>query len=121
MQAINFFRNESEKIPYAAGQSIFHTEEMGEQMFAVIEGQVELIVGDTVVEIVKEGGFFGEMALIDTRPRSADARAHTDCVLACIDQKRFLFLVQNTPFFAIQVMQVMADRLRRQNQRLADD
>ncbi len=58
----------------------------------------------------------GEMALIDHLPRSASARATTDAKLVPIDQRRFLFLVQETPFFAIHVMKVMADRLRRMNE-----
>ena len=53
------------------------------------------------------------MALIDHSPRSATARAQTDCKVALIDERRFMFLVQETPFFALRVMGVMANRLRR--------
>ena len=52
------------------------------------------------------------MALIDTKPRSATATAVSACKLAPIDERRFLFLVQQTPFFALHVMRVMASRLR---------
>jgi CRP-like cAMP-binding protein len=62
---------------------------------------------------VHTGGIFGEMALIDHRERSADVIAKTDVRVAAIDQKRFLYLVRNHPFFAIEVMKVMTDRLRR--------
>ena len=55
---------------------------------------------------------FGEMALIDNSPRSLTAVAITDTTLATIDRHRFLFLVQETPTFAIDVMTVMAERLR---------
>ena len=55
----------------------------------------------------------GEMALIDNSPRSATVKAKTDCTLAVINQKRFMTLIQQTPYFAIQVMSVLADRLRR--------
>ena len=60
------------------------------------------------------GGIFGELALIDSSPRSAAAVAHTDCRLAVIGERRFIFLVQQTPYFALEVMSVMAQRLRRQ-------
>ena len=56
----------------------------------------------------------GELALIDRRPRSATAVAVTACVLAPIDEKQFQFMVQQTPFFALQVMRVLTERLRRQ-------
>ncbi|HEU5100134.1 MAG TPA: Crp/Fnr family transcriptional regulator [Roseiflexaceae bacterium] len=59
------------------------------------------------------GGIVGEMALIDDRPRSATAVAATDCRLVPIDERRFTFLVQQTPMFALAVMRVMAERLRR--------
>jgi CRP-like cAMP-binding protein len=53
------------------------------------------------------------MALIDRSPRSADAVAKTDCTLAVVTQRRFTFLVQETPFFAVDIMRVLAERLRR--------
>lgn len=66
-----------------------------------------------VVETLSAGGLFGEMALIDGSPRSATVRAKTLCELAPINEKNFLFLVHETPFFAIAVMRTLADRLRR--------
>jgi CRP/FNR family cyclic AMP-dependent transcriptional regulator len=59
------------------------------------------------------------MALIDQSPRSATAVAKTDCKLAPIDRRRFEFMVQQTPFFSLTVMKIMADRLRRTNSRIA--
>ena len=59
------------------------------------------------------GGVFGEMAIIDQEPRSATAKAKSNCKLALVNQKRFTLLVQQTPFFALQIMHILADRLRR--------
>jgi CRP-like cAMP-binding protein len=59
------------------------------------------------------------MALIDNSPRSATAIAKTDCKVVPLDQRRFQFLVQETPFFALQVMTIMATRLRHANSRMA--
>jgi CRP/FNR family transcriptional regulator, cyclic AMP receptor protein len=64
---------------------------------------------------VTAGGILGEMALISDDARSATARAIGECVVIPIDQKRFLFLVQQTPFFALKVMRVMCNRLRAMN------
>jgi CRP-like cAMP-binding protein len=53
------------------------------------------------------------MALIDGKTRSATAIAGTDCKIAVINEKRFLWLVEQTPRFALQMMQVITQRLRR--------
>jgi CRP/FNR family cyclic AMP-dependent transcriptional regulator len=101
--------------PFAAGQVIFTAGDPGDVMYAVKEGEVEVLVRDRVVETIGPGGILGEMALIDHSPRSASARAKTDCQLVPIDEARFKFMIQQTPFFAIEVMRVMTRRLRHMN------
>ena len=69
-----------------------------------------------LIETVGSGGIVGEMGLIDKTARSGSAIAKTDCKLVPLDETRFKIYVHNTPFFAIQVMRVMADRLRRMDE-----
>jgi len=96
------------------GQPIFIEGDVGDVMYAVVEGAVNIVRKEQVLETIGEGGIFGELALLDERPRSASAiAATTNCKVAVIDLKRFSVLVQQTPFFAIEVMRVMAERLRR--------
>ena len=102
----------------AAGEAIFSAYDMGAEMYVVLEGEVELTIGSTVLEALGPGEPFGEMALIDQAPRTATAIAKTPCKLVVISEKRFLFLVQQSPVFALQIMKVMADRLRKMNARL---
>ena len=113
MQLSHLFRNTEFFIPYKAGDTVFKEGEPGDQMYVVLEGEVDIIVHERVVETVGVDNFLGEMALIDERPRSATAVAKTDCKLAPINQNRFKFLVQQTPHFALHLMQGMAERLRR--------
>jgi CRP-like cAMP-binding protein len=87
-------------------------------MYVVVQGEVEIWVGPVLAETVTSGGVFGEMALIDQHPRSADAIAQSDCKVVPLDQKGFEYLVSETPFFALQVMGIMAERLRHANQRI---
>lgn len=87
-------------------------------MFAIVEGEVEIRLNGKTVEVCKAGSIVGEMALIDSQPRSATAIAKTDCKLASVDEKRFLFLVQQTPLFALQVMRIMTERLRHMNEQV---
>ena len=110
---INIFTNASNAQPFEAGQIIFKEGDAGETMFAVAEGRVDVIVGGTVVETVEEGGIIGEMALIDSGPRSATAVAATPRSSSPSTGTQFTFLVQEHPTFALQVMKIMAERLRR--------
>ena len=98
-----------------AGQAIFNEFDMGAEMYVVIEGEVELRIGSRVIETLGPGEPFGEMALIDQAPRTATAIAKTPCKLAVIPERRFLFMVQTTPHFALEIMKVMADRIRKAN------
>jgi len=115
---INLFKNDPHAEHFPAGQSVFHEGDQGEHMFAVVNGAVDIIINGKPGETVVAGGVFGEMALVDDRPRGATAVARTDAELVRIDRKRFLFLVQQTPYFSLQLMAIMAKRLRQMNQRL---
>ena len=112
------FVNEADPRVCGLGELIFSIWDMGFEMYVVLDGEVELKVDSTVLETLGPGQPFGEMALIDQSPRTATAIARTPCKLAVIPEKRFLFMVQQTPEFALLIMKVMADRLRRMNARL---
>jgi CRP-like cAMP-binding protein len=118
MATLHLFRNAPEVIAVAAGKYIFRIGEAAKVMYLIIEGEVDLMLGDTVVETAREGAFIGEMALIDDEPRSASARAHNDCRVFPIDEARFQSLVKETPFFALQVMKTLARRLRKMDARI---
>jgi CRP/FNR family cyclic AMP-dependent transcriptional regulator len=71
----------------AGGVFLFRENDPGDAMFVVLEGKVRISkqvenIGEEALAILEPGAFFGEMALIDDAPRSADARAHTTCKLA---------------------------------------
>ena len=97
------------------GQVIFHTGDEGHEMFIVRTGSVELRIGELVLETVEQGGIFGELALVDPAPRSATAVAGPDCTLVLVDAASFSDLVRRVPGLALEVMKVMARRLRRTN------
>jgi CRP-like cAMP-binding protein len=100
---------------FAKGDTIFREGERGDEFFVVVRGQVEIRSGNRCFETLGQNGIFGEMALIDDSPRSATVVALTDVTVAPIKENQFLFLVKNMPFFALRVMRVLANRLRRQN------
>ena len=98
-----------------AGEAFLQEGTPGTLMYVLRAGEVAIEVGGRVVECVGPGSVIGEMALFDDAPRSASAVALTDCDVVAIDRRRFLFLVQETPFFALGIMRVMAERLRAMN------
>ncbi len=112
----NLFLNETDPKHFRAGERIFGEGDAGDFMYGVIEGQVEILKGGKVVDTVGPGGIFGEMALIDHTARSATAVAKSDCKTAQIGEKRFYFLVQQTPNFALHLLRLLTDRLRHHSQ-----
>jgi CRP/FNR family cyclic AMP-dependent transcriptional regulator len=113
MTTLNLFRHATNGETYTAGQVIFQEGQPGDVMYVVQSGQVNILLNGAQFDLAGPGDIVGEMALIDDRPRSATAVAATDCTLVPIDEQRFTFLVQQTPHFALTVMRIMADRLRR--------
>lgn len=112
MKVKGVFRGSKETRDVPAGEVIFEAGDAGEEMFGVITGKIELHLRDGVVLELGPDDSFGEMALVDRSPRSATAVATEPTTLAVIDRTRFLFLVGETPTFALQVMSGMADLLR---------
>jgi CRP-like cAMP-binding protein len=102
-----------ENIP--AGSVIFEEGSSGSQMYGVVEGEIELRTNAGKIIKVGPEGTFGEMAIIDHSPRTATAVATSDSKLAVIDERTFLFLIHETPTFALQVMRTLTNRLRTQS------
>jgi len=112
VKVLGVFKAATDTREIAAGGVVFEAGSVGEEMFGVAEGQVELRFPDGRVLPVEVDETFGELALIDSTPRAATAVAVQDTTLAVIDKRRFLFLVHETPTFALQVMSSLAERLR---------
>jgi CRP/FNR family transcriptional regulator, cyclic AMP receptor protein len=98
-----------------AGEIIFKEGDEAQQLFVIKSGEVAIQSGNRMLAELSTNHIFGEMALIDDAPRSATAVAKTDVELVPISEKQFLFLVSQTPFFALKVMRVLARRLRATN------
>ena len=97
---------------FKAGEVIFKESDEAHQLYVIKSGAVTILSGDRKLAELSTNEIFGEMALIDDAPRSATAVAKTDVELVPISEKQFLFLVSQTPYFALKVMRVLARRLR---------
>lgn len=111
--ALDIFKDSKDYKTYAPGETIFEAGQPGDVMYVLVEGQVDILVDGKVYDTLSSGDIFGEMALIDDSPRSATAQANGYCKVVPLDQYTFTHYVQHSPFFALQVMSVMAERLRR--------
>ena len=99
------------------GTTIFSKDDPGTGLFAVISGIVKIRVPspdgrEAVLNLVDEGEIFGEIALLDGRPRTADAVAMTDCELIAVDRRDFLSLVREDPRIALGIITLLCARLR---------
>ena len=100
---------------FEAGEKIFLQDDPAECLYVVRSGKVQIITYGTVLENVGPGGVFGEMAMIDKAPRSAAAIAAQTTQVMELDRPTFLFLIQKDPEFALNIMEVLAKRIRRMN------
>ena len=101
---------------YPPKQIIFQEGMPDDTMYIVVQGEVDIVINNLVFNTVQAGDIIGEMALIDKVPHSASAIARTRCTLAPIDEETFFAMVQENPSFALEVMRIMARRLRRMNE-----
>ena len=107
------FRNAPKTVIHPAGATIFQEGDPGESMFAIKRGRVAVVVGaDTVDELGVEE-IFGEMALLENAPRAASVVTLEETELVEIDKAQFYILVRQNPHFALQLMQLLSERLRR--------
>ena len=119
MNPADLFSHQTDTVNLTPGEVLFQAGDPGAAMFVVLEGALEIRIGDKVVETSTRGAIIGEMALIDQAPRVATVVAKEASRLVKLDQRRFHFLIQQNPFFATHVMKVLAERLRHMNQQLA--
>lgn len=95
------------------GGQFFAENQNSDKMYLLVEGEVSLTRGRKVLDVIKPGEIFGEMAAISRLPRSATAVGKTACRALSLDTSQFQDAIQNTaPEFALMLMNIMINRLR---------
>ncbi len=105
---------------FKAGDSIVNEGERGAGFFLITHGSVEVVRGDTRLNTLKDGDFFGEMALLNEFPRSATVRALTDTECLAMSRWDFVAELRANPDLAVEMLEVMSARLRELDQRLSE-
>ena len=114
IETIKLLLDSSSIQSFSAGETIFQQGTEGKVMYGIIDGEVEMLLNDKVIESIQQGDVFGQGALVHSdHLRTSTAKAKTDCKIAVLDQEHFLFAVQETPLFALEVMRSYSDRFRR--------
>jgi CRP-like cAMP-binding protein len=107
-----FAQRTGTNVAYPAGSIVFNKGDPGSCMYVVQSGLIEMTIGDKVIEICGANEAIGFMSMIDGAPRSSTARVKEACELSLIDQRRFRFMVDEIPNFALYIMGAMARRIR---------
>ncbi|WP_026104196.1 cyclic nucleotide-binding domain-containing protein [Anabaena sp. PCC 7108] len=110
---ITIFQKQPNPQVFPLGETIFEEGQLGGSMYGILDGEVEILVNGKIVETIAAGEVFGTAVLVGIKNRTYTAKAKTDCKLAFLNEQGFLFAVQETPMFAIQVMKSYSERLSR--------
>ncbi len=110
---------------FDAGETIFLMGSPGSSMMMVLAGEVRISVPspdgrEVVLAILREGQYFGEMAMLDGKERTADARALTPCTLAVLERRDMLALFERHPQAWSRMVEVLCERLRATDQHVAE-
>jgi len=120
MDIVAHFQNARNLVNLQSGLVLFSEGEPGQTMYVLMQGSAAICVGGEVIEVASPGALLGEMALVNSSPRSATVITRSDCRVISINRSQFDALVRESPEFARHVMTVMADRLRHMNEKLRD-
>lgn len=113
-------------IAYRAGERIFARGDDGRGMMAVVSGSVRIAVAshetatELVLNLIGANEVFGELALLDGGPRSADAVAMTNCEVLLLERRDFLAVLADEPAVAVRLLAVLGQRLRRTSEQLQE-
>jgi CRP/FNR family transcriptional regulator, cyclic AMP receptor protein len=118
VHVLEHFRNSPAIKTVPAGTTLFRAGDVADFVYILIEGQANLLVGKTIVEVAVRGNLLGEIALIDGKPRSATVVTRTEVRVLPIDAAHFERLMRDMPEFSRYVMTAMAERMRRMNDNL---
>jgi CRP/FNR family transcriptional regulator, cyclic AMP receptor protein len=111
------------KIP--RGATIFNKGDPGTGLFGILNGSVKISVAsadgrDIVLNILQAGEIFGEIALLDGRPRTADAIAMSDCELMVIERRDFIQFLRSQPDMLLKFIEILCARLRHTSEQVED-
>lgn len=116
MHGFGLFKDESRHHHYTAGEIVFQAGDESDKMYVVVDGELRFTLHGDEVDTFTVGDLFGEMGMVENRPRNGMVTAVTDCTLILIDRLRFAALIRQHPGFAPRIMSVTSARLNRRTE-----
>ena len=95
-----------------AGDVILKEGEESTDAYIILDGEIDVIKNNKVIATLQENALFGEIGLVDQRPRTATCVAKTRCTLGTVTREHFTTLLKNRPKAAIPILKLVADRMR---------
>lgn len=122
---IRRFASYARKRQEASGTTLFQKGDPGDALFAIRKGSVRIAVPsmdgrEAALNVLQPGEIFGEIALLDGQPRTADAVTMSDCELIVIDRRDFIAFVNSEPKVAMKLIELLCARLRFAGRRLEE-
>ena len=109
------FKVESDKMKRLfkkPGDIILNEGEESTDAYIILEGQVDVIKNNEVIATLQENSLFGEIGLLDQRPRTATCIAKTRCTLGTVTREHFAILLEHRPKAVLPILRLVADRMR---------
>lgn len=119
MNFASIFKNEPTRQTFSSGDVLIRQGEANDKMFVILSGELEVRVGGKTVATLHEGDLFGELSMIDKEPASGDVVALSTGEFVTLDERRFLVVSQQNPFFTMGILRVVSAKLRAMNQSVA--
>ena len=101
-----------EKLFKKEGDVIINEGEESTDAYIILEGQVDVIKNNKVIATLQENALFGEIGLVDQRPRTATCVAKTRCTLGTVTREHFAILLEHRPKAVLPILRLVADRMR---------
>lgn len=110
---------------FAVGEPICHIGQPGHSMMGVVIGTVRILLPtakgrEIILADLPAGELFGEIAMLDGKPRSANATALTNCELLVLERRDVLKILERNPAACVKMMEILCARIRRSDERMAD-
>lgn len=119
VKTVEIFQKAPSPQTFLAGEVIFQEGELGNIVYGIIEGEVDLWIKNQIVETIKKGDIFGQGALVQPEGiRASTAIAKTDCLIGWLEKPQFLFAIEHTPMFAVELFRSFSTRTRTLKQKL---
>lgn len=109
----------SDEVHVPAGRELLKAGDIGREFVLIVKGQVDIATNGEKVAELGPGDYFGELALLDDRPRNATATASTDLELQVIDRRGFQSLLEDSPTLTLNLLKATARRLADRDAELA--